>query len=1218
VDGFDSKAQITLEYKQYLSALDKLIDKNQEFGKQVGLTGKQVEDLDKNLNKARSALNGLSGSSNEATAATKKTNSALVEQIDRIRTLNQQTRALADSRKAIRGNLSANLSGIPENGPSPRVGSSFGNIVDQGDKAAQQASRSYSNLSTSIDGAIDARQRESQTFSTSLQARMQETAATDRATAATDRATASSANQESQLIRGRYALYDVAQTYAAVAAAALGAVAATAVFATKYETAFTEIERTTLSLSGNVSSNINQLRDGFLDLSETIPISFAELTKIGALGAQLGIAEEDLVSFTETVSQFSRLSGVSAEQSALAFGRLGELLNVSAKEYVNLGSAISAVAISSAATDAQIIALSKELAATSSGAGLTADAVVGLSSALASLGVAPEKARGALTMYFSTLNRAVAEGGQKLQDFAEVTGFTTSQLDEMVRAGRGEEVLQGFIAGLSDLDNIGVTQALDRLNLRQLRVADTFLRLGQNVDFVKSQFDIAKGAYAEGTFLADAYAVVLDDVASQFQLLLNSIGRFLAGAGAPMLEFLRVALPLAAEFFNGLSDFAETDFGQSVFTFVGVLTVLIGVLAAARGVAALTAASIFAISTASSILGGTGVIATLRGMTAAMFGANAAALTLKGSLLAVGKAAGVLAVAALAFDQLFNEGSGTVGLFGAEVGGVIIDLMSTFSGLSGAIAFATGDLGRLYDVAASGARVFGGIGDILEGYYGAISDLLSKTVDGFDDLRQIAPIFGGIANAVNATLGPILNFVNGLRQAVSQANRAQIIGKAAGKATIGRSNVGNKSTAIVGGENFDEAIAGADDYAKALSNVGSGAGRAADKVRTLVDYASDLSSVMNRSFDIRFKSILAMDGVADTWQDLNERIRDSRLELQQLTADKAVKEYFLSVAEAYGDELRAGVLRGEIAEINNKITDSQADASAELDGNSKAARGNRKTITGLVKEYQDYITALAESGADQATLNRAVAASEAEFMQQARALGFSNQQLQPYIASFRDMTTVINNVPRNITITANANPALQALAEYNAALDRTRANANRGIPAIYMPPVNTFEARKAALIDLIAALRAELRRYVANGNIDGARYMGKAIRFEVEKLRTGNFASGGFTGRGGKYEPAGVVHKGEYVVPKSQVNQSTGMPYANALGGQMPASRGPSYAGGGMVTGRGMGAGMMVELSPIDRKLLAAAGNVSLSIDGRVISGTVARNNTVDALRGTN
>ncbi|QWY83572.1 tail tape measure protein [Rhizobium phage RHph_X2_26] len=33
------------------------------------------------------------------------------------------------------------------------------------------------------------------------------------------------------------------------------------------------------------------------------------------------------------------------------------------------------------------------------------------------------------------------------------------------------------------------------------------------------------------------------------------------------------------------------------------------------------------------------------------------------------------------------------------------------------------------------------------------------------------------------------------------------------------------------------------------------------------------------------------------------------------------------------------------------------------------------------------------------------------------------------------------------------------------------------------------------------------------------------------------YASGGYTGRGGKYDPAGIVHKGEYVVPKNVVDK---------------------------------------------------------------------------------
>lgn len=45
-----------------------------------------------------------------------------------------------------------------------------------------------------------------------------------------------------------------------------------------------------------------------------------------------------------------------------------------------------------------------------------------------------------------------------------------------------------------------------------------------------------------------------------------------------------------------------------------------------------------------------------------------------------------------------------------------------------------------------------------------------------------------------------------------------------------------------------------------------------------------------------------------------------------------------------------------------------------------------------------------------------------------------------------------------------------------------------------------------------------------------------------------NFNVGGFTGRGGEMEPAGVVHKGEYVVPQDMVDQSTGLPKPGALG----------------------------------------------------------------------
>lgn len=66
-------------------------------------------------------------------------------------------------------------------------------------------------------------------------------------------------------------------------------------------------------------------------------------------------------------------------------------------------------------------------------------------------------------------------------------------------------------------------------------------------------------------------------------------------------------------------------------------------------------------------------------------------------------------------------------------------------------------------------------------------------------------------------------------------------------------------------------------------------------------------------------------------------------------------------------------------------------------------------------------------------------------------------------------------------------------------------------------------------------------------------YFDTATRYKVQTIKgqkyvTPEFADGGYTGKGGKYDVAGVVHAGEYVLPKEQVNQSTGLPKDGALG----------------------------------------------------------------------
>jgi hypothetical protein len=98
------------------------------------------------------------------------------------------------------------------------------------------------------------------------------------------------------------------------------------------------------------------------------------------------------------------------------------------------------------------------------------------------------------------------------------------------------------------------------------------------------------------------------------------------------------------------------------------------------------------------------------------------------------------------------------------------------------------------------------------------------------------------------------------------------------------------------------------------------------------------------------------------------------------------------------------------------------------------------------------------------------------------------------------------------------------------------------------------------------------------------------------------------------------VHKGEYVIPKQYVNQSTGMPNASFLTMLQNGVRSfaTGSAGGVGAAGAVTSGPMMVELSPYDRKLLAEAGNVQLRLNGKIVAEATNRSNLIDAQRGTN
>lgn len=387
------------------------------------------------------------------------------------------------------------------------------------------------------------------------------------------------------------------------------------------ERSFADVERTFEGTSGQLVSLQGRLKE----LATQAPISIIDLAEIATLGNQLGIAADDIQSFTTTIAQYTAVSGQSAEDAATAFGRISNLTGLAASQYSNLASAITYVARTTVATESTIQNTAKEITALASGAGLSAESIVGLAGALSSLAIPPERARGALSLYFGALNGAVAEGGPKLAAFAQLTGKTTDEIGKLVRANKGEEVFTSFIAGLSKLDTVAKTTALDTLGLSTIRVDQTMRALAQNVPLVTQSLAGAKQAFDENTEISNQYAIIQETLASKVIELQNAI-QLAAGAMGDALEpALKEVISLITDVIVSFTAFAESPWGMAVLRFAGVLTGLVLVMSTLVGAVALVKAGLVVIPWALSGLSATTASRGIIQFTAGLLGQNIAA-----------------------------------------------------------------------------------------------------------------------------------------------------------------------------------------------------------------------------------------------------------------------------------------------------------------------------------------------------------------------------------------------------------------------------------------------------------------------------------------------------------------------------------------------------------------------------------------------------------------
>jgi hypothetical protein len=452
----------------------------------------------------------------------------------------------------------------------------------------------------------------------------------------------------------------------------------------------------------------------------------------------------------------------------------------------------------------------------------------------------------------------------------------------------------------------------------------------------------------------------------------------------------------------------------------------------------------------------------------------------------------------------------------------------------------------------------------------------------------------------------------------------------------------------------------------------SQAAEEAKGLRTVTDYASDLSSVLSDALENRYGRQDARDSITSAWNSIAEAASNARQSVEEanaslnaMRATKGVLEYQLSVALRYGDTLRAEAIRARLAEVNSEIISGQEDAAKAADeasmtlvGNSSAAMENRQEVRDLASSYNEYLASLAATGMSSRQLAEQAAVLEQEFLNQGVALGFSREELAEYTQAFKqDFTTVINNLPRDITLNVNTDPALQAIIDFvkdaNEELARLLSGTPGGSPTFTGGTTTTgggttttgggttttarqnLEAQIKQLQDNIAQIDRDLAPLRERVAYLRTRVQTPAVRQELAeknatindlnqtKVRNANridslraqlaqlpaAAKGGLvkgSGNGTSDSITARLSNGEYVLRANAVKYY-GTDFMNSLN-QMQVQTGSSGGQGGGV----------VYLSPEDRALLRSAIDrpISLYTENTKIASSANAGNVVLAQRG--
>lgn len=385
-----------------------------------------------------------------------------------------------------------------------------------------------------------------------------------------------------------------------------------------FESAMTGVAKTTDLTDDELST----MSDAIKEMSTEIPATTEELAAIAESAGQLGIHKESLLDFTEIMAMLGTSTNMTADEAATSLSRLANITGMSQEDFDRLGATIVDLGNNLATTEKEIVDMSMRIAGAGAQVGMTEAEIMSFSGALSSVGIEAEAGGSAFSTLISNMSLAVQQGGDGLEQFADVAGMSASEFAAAFEEDAAGAIIQ-FIQGLGNMESEGrsAIAVLDDMGLSDIRMRDALLRAAGASDVFTNALQIGSNAWDENTALVNEATKRYATTQSQLTMMQNAYKNLKVAIGDAYTPALQKAYSVGTQVLNAVSQFIKQNpaLVNAITAFVGVLGLVVAALAAytvgAKVAAAASAMLTAAIPGVNIIMG---VAAAVAGVTAAI------------------------------------------------------------------------------------------------------------------------------------------------------------------------------------------------------------------------------------------------------------------------------------------------------------------------------------------------------------------------------------------------------------------------------------------------------------------------------------------------------------------------------------------------------------------------------------------------------------------------